>query len=274
VFSPYYAWARQRGPRSAYAHCALNAVLYGPRGGKRWAMTERGQAALSQAPAALAIGPSALAWDRATLTVTLDELAVPWPRRLRGVVRLHAGALTGHVATLDAAGGHRWSPLAPCGQVEVALTRPALRWTGSGYLDSNWGDGPLERAFARWHWCRASLPDGTAILYDIERRAGGRRALALAVDRAGTVRDMVPPPVAALPPTRWWRMARAIRAEAGGRARVVRTLEDTPFYARSVVSTRLLGQEVTAWHESLSLERFRQGWVQALLPFRMPRAWR
>ena len=39
VFSPYYAWARRRGPSDPLRHCALNVALYGPR--KRWAMTER-----------------------------------------------------------------------------------------------------------------------------------------------------------------------------------------------------------------------------------------
>ena len=54
-----------------------------------------------------------------------------------------------------------------------------------------------------------------------------------------------------------------------------RTLEDTPFYARSLLDTCLLGEPVHGVHESLDLERFRSGWVQMLLPFRMPRrsAW-
>jgi carotenoid 1,2-hydratase len=38
-----------------------------------------------------------------------------------------------------------------------------------------------------------------------------------------------------------------------------------------VLSSRLLGEEVNAVHESLSLDRFRTRWVQTLLPFRMPR---
>jgi carotenoid 1,2-hydratase len=38
-----------------------------------------------------------------------------------------------------------------------------------------------------------------------------------------------------------------------------------------VLSQRLLGEDVIAVHESLSLDRFRSRWVQALLPFRMPR---
>ena len=36
VFSPYYAWARRRGPADPQNHCALNVALYGP-GGNRWA---------------------------------------------------------------------------------------------------------------------------------------------------------------------------------------------------------------------------------------------
>jgi hypothetical protein len=40
---------------------------------------------------------------------------------------------------------------------------------------------------------------------------------------------------------------------------------------RSLLQTRLLGESATAVHESLSLRRFSAPWVQALLPFRMPR---
>ena len=52
---------------------------------------------------------------------------------------------------------------------------------------------------------------------------------------------------------------------------VLKTLEDAPFYARSVISARLLDEPVTLMHESLSLDRFRKPIVQAMLPFRMPR---
>ena len=57
------------------------------------------------------------------------------------------------------------------------------------------------------------------------------------------------------------------------RRRVVQRLEDAPFYARSVIASRgYAGQEVTAVHESLSLDRFVAPWVQAMLPFKAPRA--
>jgi len=53
----------------------------------------------------------------------------------------------------------------------------------------------------------------------------------------------------------------------------MKTLTDSPFYARSVIETRLLGQTLTAVHESLDMARFTAPWVQAMLPFRVPRRW-
>jgi len=52
---------------------------------------------------------------------------------------------------------------------------------------------------------------------------------------------------------------------------VLRTYEDTPFYARSLLATEHDGLPATAMHESLDLDRFASRWVQCLLPFRMPR---
>jgi carotenoid 1,2-hydratase len=77
--------------------------------------------------------------------------------------------------------------------------------------------------------------------------------------------------VAELRQTRW-RIGRSVRSEEA--AHLVRTLEDTPFYARSLVAAKLLGEHVMLMHESLSLDRFSMPVVQAMLPFRMPRAWK
>ena len=60
---------------------------------------------------------------------------------------------------------------------------------------------------------------------------------------------------------------RITRAELG----VERSLTDSPFYARSLVRTRLLGRDALAMHEVLSAERLRRGWVRFLLGFRMAR---
>jgi carotenoid 1,2-hydratase len=266
VFSPYYALARRRGAAAdAENHCTLNVALYGPRA--RWAMTERGRGALRRDAAHLAIGPSGLAWDGESLRVGISEMTVPWLGRVRGEVRLYPRALPGRAFAIDPEGRHRWTPLAPLAHVEVALTEPALRWSGAGYCDMNAGAAPLEADFVRWDWSCARVGGDAAVLYETWPRAGEPQALALRFDPQGGCELFDMPPRCALPPTRW-RIARATRADA---AHVVRTLEDTPFYARSVLATRLLGTESPSMHESLSLDRFRAPWVQAMLPFRMPR---
>jgi carotenoid 1,2-hydratase len=277
VFSPYYAWQRRRGVADPQNHCAVNLALYRPDrpGGKRWAMTERGRAALARDATHLRIGPSALAWHddgaQRGLHVTIDETTVPFPSRLRGRLHVRPLAVMHDSYVLDARGRHRWHPIAPLARVEVEFTAPALRWQGEAYLDSNFGDAPLEADFARWDWSRAHLPGGrVAVFYDVTRRDGSPHGLALQFDAAGTVRPIEPPPHAPLGRT-GWRVERGTRSDAGAPARVLKTLEDTPFYARSLVRSQLHGEPATAVHESLSLARFASPIVQAMLPFRMPR---
>jgi len=265
VFSPYYAWDTSRNP---FEHCALNVVLYGSRG--RFAMTERGSGQLARDARSIAIGPSSMEWDGTTLTVRIDERCAPIPRRLRGTVRLRPEGITASPFTLDADGLHRWWPMAPCSRVEVALEEPSLSWTGTGYFDTNDGDGALEDGFSHWTWCRADLASGAAILYDVHRRDGSGQNLSLRFAPDGSRREIRPPLAASLPKTRLWRMPRSTRSD-DGRAGIVRTFEDTPFYARSLLSSRLDGEPVQAVHESLSLERFRNPLVRLMLPFRMPR---
>ena len=171
---------------------------------------------------------------------------------------------------LDAAGRHRWRPIAPCSTIEVELTEPSLRWSGPAYFDINAGDEPLESAFSHWDWSRAITPAGTAILYDVQRRSGDDLGIAMLVDQAGEVRMLDCPPATGLPKT-LWRMPRTTRADAGHKPTVRHTLEDAPFYARSLLTSHLGGSPAVAIHESLSLDRFRTAWVKALLPFRMPR---
>lgn len=268
VFSPYYKRARERGRSDPCAHCAINVALYGPRA--RWTMTERGAQALARSRSRLAIGPSGLAYEDGGLTISLRERGAPWPAPVRGIVRVEAPAVAGDAVVLDARGFHRWHPFAPCARVTVALDRPALRWSGPGYFDGNDGDEPLEDAFASWHWSRARVRNHTVISYDVARRDGGGTALAFRCGEDGTLARIDPMPVAALPASAW-RIARRTRAD-GADARVVATLVDAPFYARSLVASRIQGEPALAIHESLSLDRFRAAWVRMLLPFRMPRA--
>ncbi len=234
-------------------------------------MTERGRDGLERDRDHLVIGPSQVRWSDDGITIDLDEVTVPFPGRLRGRVRVIPGAVTSHSVALDANGRHCWWPIAPCARVEVSLSRPDLEWSGDGYLDTNAGDEPLEQAFRNWHWSRASDEHGTTVLYDLVPRDGDPRGLAVRFDRRTGQPGMVEAAHGVDLPRTLWRIDRRTRADNPGAARVVKTLEDTPFYARSLIRTHIDGADVTAVHETLSLERFAHPLVQLMLPFRMPR---
>jgi carotenoid 1,2-hydratase len=265
VFSPYYAWSGRRDPLD---HCAVNVALYSPRG-NRWAMTERGRSAVLRSRHELAIGRSALSWDGTGLTIKVDEVAVPLPSRIRGTIRVEPTGLNTESFSLDAAGRHLWRPIAPSARVSAEFDAPDLRWSGDGYFDMNAGSEPLETGFVDWTWSRAALSRGSAILYDARRRQEGSVSLALRFDKSGNYEKLKPPPIVQLPTTRW-RLARQTRSD-DGTAEISRSFEDTPFYARSRISTRLFGENVIGVHESLSLNRFANPMVRLMLPFRMPR---
>lgn len=226
---------------------------------------------MSRTRTEIAVGPSGLAWQGDALVVEIDEIAVPLPRRIKGRIVLRPSALTKKSFALDREQKHFWWPMAPSAQIEVDFERPSLHWRGHGYLDTNYGSLPLEDSFKSWNWSRAHIGDETAILYDVVPREGKERGLALRFDSAGASEVFAPPPVQPLPKG-LWRVARSTRVESGHEARLMSSFEDAPFYLRSTIATRLLGQATTAVHESLSLTRFDTTWVKALLPFRMPRA--
>jgi carotenoid 1,2-hydratase len=243
--------------------------LYSP-GAKRWTMTERAARHVRRAAHEFVIGPSVMVWQRDALLVEIDERGAPLPRTVRGRLRLRPEALSNFSVALDGMGRHRWSPLAPCARIEVDLAAPRLRWQGSAYLDSNESDEPIERGFTRWDWQRATLPDGqVAVIYDTQPRDAAPRVIASRFAPDGSHRAIETPASCALPPAPLWRIAR--RAHADGAARVLRTLEDTPFYTRSLLDLSLDGRTVSAVHETLDVRRLSSPIVQAMLPFRMPR---
>lgn len=278
VFSPYYASARRRAAARGNAgadpldHCSLNVSIYSA-GEKHWTMTERRRDAVQRDATMLRIGPSSLRWEgnANTLTIDIDEVTVPWPSRLRGRIVLSVPNLGQAAFNLDDRGRHQWRPLAPSARVDVQLDQPARRWQGAAYFDGNRGDEPLELAFSDWQWCRAALGDGnTAVLYDGRRRDGSRFELGKIFDHHGNMLPFELPPRANLPVSAW-RLARSTFSDSGFSPTIVKSLEDGPFYVRSLVAMQLNQQPALAFHESLSLDRFRSRWVQAMLPFRMPR---
>lgn len=270
VFSPWYAAARRRGPTDPLAHSALNVALYG-KGGRRWALTERGRHDVERNATQLSIGTSALEWDGSRLTVRIDEITSPWPTRLRGTVTLRPSMALSTPYVIDAVGRHLWVPISPHCEVQVDFSHPALRWRGLAYLDANEGSAPLEQDFIGWNWSRATTAEASRIFYDT-RFAGDTdgRALSLRIDTQGRVESAPSPPLRNLPRTRWG-IERATRCDAEASPRLIETLESGPFYARSLVATQAEGQRYTAFHESVSLQRFSKRWVQTLLPVRLPR---
>lgn len=270
VFSPYYAWSRDLGRGDPYQHCAINVSLYG-KGGKRWSMTERTREGLVQSTSQFQVGPSSLTWKDEQLLIDIDEITVPFPSSLRGRITLSPRAVTDAKVRLDDHGHHHWWPIAPLCDVEVSFSNPTRSWTGTGYFDSNWGTEPLEAGFQRWDWSRANLSnDRSVVLYDVTRRDGTPFSLARLFQADGTVEDIDAPTSRPISKT-LWRVDRATQSDEGTSPKVLSTLEDAPFYARSMVESSLLGERVTAMHESLDLDRFASKWVQVLLPFKMPR---
>jgi carotenoid 1,2-hydratase len=264
VFSPYYAWSGRRSPEN---HCALNVALYGRR--RRWAMTERSRAKVDLAPDRFTIGPSALEWRNDELTINIDEHGAPVPAPMRGTVTVRPAALGDRSFQIDAQGRHRWRPLAPRSHVTVAFDEPAVSWAGEGYLDSNDGEEPLEDAFQSWNWARLSAPGARPlILYDTAPRRSDPRRLALEVSADGGLIARDSPALVHAAPTPVFRMERLLGGDGAG---VSATLEDAPFYSRSLMETTLDGRRYRGFHESLSGDRLRSPVVKAMLPFRMPR---
>jgi len=195
---------------------------------------------------------------------------VPHLTPVRGTVRLIPEAITDLEPLLDAGGRHGWRPYAPLARIEVDLDRPGLRWTGHGYLDANYGARGLEEDFVHWNWSRSRSGDRARIFYEADRRDGSALGLDLRFARDGSVIEGDdPPPRAALPGT-LWRVRRNTRSEAP--VKVLRRLEDAPFYTRGMLRTVLDGQPAETVHEALDLDRFASRRVKALLPWRMPRA--
>nr|WP_310523963.1 hydratase [Polymorphobacter sp.] len=248
----------------------MNVALYGPRG-RRWAMTERGKGALWRDRSTLKIGPSQVHWDGNALVIDVDEVGAVFPLKTRGRIRLTPEVLGQRRFRLDPSGRHVWEPLAPRARVEVAFSEPDIAWSGQGYLDANHGSEPLEEGFADWQWSRAHLKGGeTAVIYEGKLRSGDDFGMALRIGNDGNAEVIEMPAPVVLPRT-GWHVNRLTRADAGHTASLRATWEDTPFYSRSALSSRMFGEDVVAVHESLSLDRFRSPVVQWMLPWRMPR---
>lgn len=265
VFSPYYAWAGKRDPLN---HVAVNVALYGNP--PRWTMTERGRKHARQQETSFFVASSGIERTAEGFRIVVDDRCAPIPRKISGEILITAPALMGEGFAIDAAKQHFWRPLAPATPVELRMNAPDLRWKGTGYVDMNWGNVPLESTFSHWDWMRADLGGGhSAIFYETEELDGSGMRLALSCAPDGSVEEVEPPARHALPRT-LWRVKRSGWSDGNGPL-VRRTLEDTPFYVRTELDAEIFGARRTAIQESLSLRRFKNLIVRLMLPFRMPR---
>ncbi len=269
VFSPYYAWAGRKQPDN---HCAINVALYDLCGsGKgRWCMTERAQSAVTRSADSFRVGPSSLIRQEDGLLYEIAERSAPIPRPVSGRISVTPVIQPRIQVALDPHGRHGWQPVAPHCRLSLSFDRPDLHWEGDGYFDCNWGSEPLEAGFRRWSWARGHGKDAALIAYDSIARDGSRKAMGLRLGDDGQVEERVLPPSRALK-AGIWGVDRHAHGDRDNPITLQHSLEDTPFYTRSRLDLTLFGERLTAFHETLDLDRFASPLIRALLPFRMPR---
>lgn len=265
VFSPFYKRAADKGPADPMDFCAINVALYSKRQA-RWVMSECRKDSVQCETSRFRVSNSCLDVSGDTLTISVDEIAAPLPQAVKGRIVVNLDTRTTKEHALDAAARHHWWPVSPSARIQVHFDRPDLRWTGHGYVDSNRGSEPLHEGFDDWHWSRTHHAEHTHLTYRSTDRAGNTSALGLNISADGQLSETPLPDASLLPASPIWRAPRV--GYLPGNNRVVRTLEDTPFYARSI-TTSDANPAIMTMHESLSLQRFRSNWVTTLIPFRM-----
>ena len=246
---------------------SLNVALYS-RGAARWAMTERSKPALTRSRETFALGPSAIHFNGTDFIINIDEKAFPLIAPVRGTIRVSPSLMPARAFALDDAGRHVWQPIAPLGTIDVQMQSPALHWRGHAYVDHNRGLEPIEDGFASWEWSRSQGAQRSLILFDTQPRAGQSRQMALSFHQDGRIEPFAAPERKKMR-RGFWGMPRITRSEND--PKLIRTLEDAPFYTRNMISSQLDGETMPGVHESLSLDRFSSPIVQRMLPFRMPR---
>lgn len=234
-------------------------------------MTERGRTHIQRNRDSFTVGPSRVHWDGVSLVIDIDEVNVPIPQRVRGRVTVTPQGLSRFMTGLDADSRHRWGPIGPCSRVRVEMDQPAARWEGHAYLDSNEGDEPVDRAFNTWDWSRTVMANGdTTVVYDVRPRGGADRVIAQRFRADGGATPFEAPARQTLPRSKWL-IQRTLHCDRGVAPTVQSTLEDTPFYVRSLLRSSLAGEKVISVHETLDAQRVASLPVRLMLPWRMPR---
>lgn len=271
-FSPAYAAACRRAPADPLRFCSMNVAVYG-RTRSAWAFQEHALDDGARDATGVQMGQSSMRWRGDALVVEVNERTTPLgprflQRELRGTLVVHPEALTGRELSIDPDGEHRWWPVAPLARVSVDFPDLGVRFSGHGYHDANAAPVSLESTFEHWSWSRARLPDCAVMTYDVSCVSGAQRSRSFKVTRRGELTDFDEPWRTPLGRS-LWGLPRHAPADAGVSARIHRSLEDGPFYARTLVETRLEGRSVLAMHETLAGHRLRRRIVQRLAAYKM-----
>lgn len=234
-------------------------------------MTERGSKATERHSHIYKLANSQIEQIGNQLIFDINETSVPIPGALKGRVTVTMPYCHNETYDLSKAGGHTWRPICPTSRVNVEFDKPGLSWSGHGYVDMNLGDGPIEQAFDYWDWSRQPLENGGTRIRYVTNPAGEDQAeIGIEFHPDGTTRRVELEAGCPLPSTPIWRIKRRSGLFEGEAPKIVKTLEDTPFYSRSLMSYPSAPDRF-AVHESLSGPRLAHPVVKCLLPFRMPR---
>ncbi|MEL7128270.1 MAG: carotenoid 1,2-hydratase [Pseudomonadota bacterium] len=233
-------------------------------------MTERPKSAIERTTNTFAVGPSRVDRTSDGLSIRVLERGAPLPRAANGTVEVRLPWQNTRRFQLHPSGRHTWQPICTTAEVSVAFDAPKRTWTGRAYVDTNWGTEPLETGFDYWDWSRTEGPDGSAkIRYVSDLASGGATDFCVGFDTSGEISTHTLEPQTTLPPTPIWRIPRRAGLLNGETPELMRTLEDTPFYSRSLLNHPASG--VRAVHESFSGKRLRSNLIKSLLMVRMPR---
>ncbi|MFH1132434.1 MAG: carotenoid 1,2-hydratase [Pseudomonadota bacterium] len=270
AFSPFYALSRtQNRDADPLDHCAVNVVLY-KRRSKIWTFTECTKENIERGCETFSVLGNEISWHGDFLSATFDLRSPVCGIPLEGYVRLYPARLFGQAVALDKRKKHFWHPVAPLSRIEVELKKPSISFQGSAYHDANVGLEPLSNGFKMWSWSRAEVRGRAIALYDGMEKDGSKFSLGRIFDPSGENTALGASSKVVLPSTRWL-IPRQTRVDRTGSARLIRTLENSPFYARSLIETELEGEKTTCIHETLNLDRFNKKWVQFLFYLRMRR---
>jgi len=171
---------------------------------------------------------------------------------------------------LTSDGTHIWRPFSPNSKIEVDIKKKGWQWSGHGYFDANFGLRALEQDFSYWTWARLPTSNSTATIYNAKLRDKSEIEVGLNFLQNGEIKTFSPPKNKPLSRSLWF-VKRGIPCEDDFIPKQVKHMLDTPFYTRSAVKTKILGEESVGVHETLDLNRFSNPLIKPLLAVRIPR---